>query len=623
MAVASDPPPAPVWLALARRLLRSRLLIAALLWLLALQVFSRAPVPGGRGASRVDHAGVEAYPLSDAGCDFQNALAILTGEGWVNWRGTNRWSVYKPGWGAALAVTALVTGRDTGRMQRLITAGLSLAAPAFFLLLLTLFPGPRGVPVAALATVFFVLNPSDQSWWFQRQMMTEGPTLLLALVFAILALRIGRRPPAADWHTFALGLTGGAAALVRGQARYAVAAAVAVMVLARIRRPRLAARFLALFACGFLVVVGPLYLKTSFHLKSLYTGTSYYALVTMLDWTEAGRAVGGSALAAEDREPEQRALEAMSRRAIEALRFNLRDPGRVVARGLRDVREVLFGAPAKIFDTRSGRPAFLYPMALLFALGVVAAARRHGLDALVPAAYAAGYLLPNLLYSYFLPRFGAPVGWVGLAFVSGSLLWWVNESRPGAADRLVPSLVEPPPQAVVPRAWLVPSAVWVVLAAALLLWVDLRPRPDVDVERLLASPKVLGVLANNGVELDDRLRAEIERAVNHDEPSPRVHVGIAHLPMMTRPRNSGLVHGWVILQPRPRPYTVFFSISPWKNDGSFELYTVSRQRWMYRGYRHGDRVVAILKPPAETTPVPTMFPQVEAAAVFPVRWADG
>lgn len=341
----------------------------------------------------------------------------------MNWRDTNRWSVYKPGWGAALEVTALLTGRDTARMQQLITWVLSLAAPAFFCLLLVLFPGPRSVPVAALATVFFTLNPAERSWWFQRHMVTEGPSLLLALLFSVLALRVGRGAFVADWRCFALGLVGGMAALVRGQARYAVAAAIVVMVISRIRRPRLAARFLVMFACGFLVIVGPLYLKTSYHLKSLYTGTSYFALVTILDWTESGRAVGGSALAEEDRAPEQRAMRAMSRRAFEALELNLSSPGRVLQRGLRMLRQVLFAAPAKIFGTRPARMPFFPLVSVAFLTGVFLAGRRHGLDALVPLAYTMGYLLPNLAYSFFRLRFAVPVGWVGLAFAAGAIIW--------------------------------------------------------------------------------------------------------------------------------------------------------------------------------------------------------
>lgn len=175
-----------------------------------------------------------------------------------------------------------------------------------------------------------------------------------------------------------------------------------------------------------------------------------------------------------------------------------------------------------------------------------------------------------------------------------------------------------------PRLWIpVATAVWVLLGAGLMIWVDLRRRPDVDVDRLLADHRIRGVLNKSGIALHQGLRTEIERAINQDQPSSRALVGVAHLPMTTRPTDRSLNHGWVTLRPRAETYTVFFLISPWKNDGSFELYTVSKSRALYRGFRHGDRVLAILKPPEQTSRVPSLFPHVEAVGVFPLRWADG
>lgn len=76
-----DPSRVTAWFAAALRLAYSPLLIAVLLWFFAVHSFSQAPIPRDRWASRVDHAGVTAYPVSDAGGDFQNALALLTGDG--------------------------------------------------------------------------------------------------------------------------------------------------------------------------------------------------------------------------------------------------------------------------------------------------------------------------------------------------------------------------------------------------------------------------------------------------------------------------------------------------------------------------------------------------------------
>ncbi len=78
---------------------RSRLLIsvaAALsLWAFATVRFSQPPAqksghPNRAHVFRIDVNEIEAYPRSDAAMDYLNGMAILSGDGWVNWRDTNR-----------------------------------------------------------------------------------------------------------------------------------------------------------------------------------------------------------------------------------------------------------------------------------------------------------------------------------------------------------------------------------------------------------------------------------------------------------------------------------------------------------------------------------------------------
>ncbi len=168
--------------------------MVVLLWVFALQHMTRAPDRWGR-EYRIDRKEAVAYPYSDAFVDYLNAIAIVSGDGWVHWRRTNRWSAYRPGWAAFLAGLATVYGRDPEAMQRLITVLLAGVTPAFFLLITSLFPSPRSPPIAAAAAVLFTVNAPHVSWWFQNTMMTEGPTLLLSLLFCSLALRLGVAEP--------------------------------------------------------------------------------------------------------------------------------------------------------------------------------------------------------------------------------------------------------------------------------------------------------------------------------------------------------------------------------------------------------------------------------------------
>jgi hypothetical protein len=80
------------------------LAVAAGLWLFAWRLISTEPMrEDGILVYRVDASEIVAYPRSDAAMDYLNGVALLSGDGWVNWRVTNRWSVYRPG-GARFSV---------------------------------------------------------------------------------------------------------------------------------------------------------------------------------------------------------------------------------------------------------------------------------------------------------------------------------------------------------------------------------------------------------------------------------------------------------------------------------------------------------------------------------------
>ena len=182
---------------------RSLLIVLAVigLWLLAWWLISTAPLrEQGILVYRVDVNEIAAYPRSDAAMDYLNAMAILTGDGWVNWRDTNRWSVYRPGWGAFLAGLALLTGGEPAAMQGILSFLLAATAPALLLLLLALYRGPGDLFVAVAAALAWTLRPFF-GWQLQRSMMSEGPAVLLGVLFCLLAVRFCRRGAEWAWRT--------------------------------------------------------------------------------------------------------------------------------------------------------------------------------------------------------------------------------------------------------------------------------------------------------------------------------------------------------------------------------------------------------------------------------------
>src|SRR5690606_30105890 len=120
-------------------------------------------------------------------------------------------------------------------------------------------------------------------------------------------------------------LVAGALALVRSQARFGVAGLVVVLALVAARSPA-GRRFLAAAAFGLVAVVAPVYVKTSVHLGVPYLGTEICSLRAVLNWTEAGRAAGGTIGLAAARADEAQVLDALAARAQDAALLQLRRP---------------------------------------------------------------------------------------------------------------------------------------------------------------------------------------------------------------------------------------------------------------------------------------------------------
>lgn len=606
-------------------------LVVALLalWLLAWSRLSRDPTP--TPLTRIDRPGAVAYPIGDAGCDFQNALAILSGDGWVNWRAGNRWSVYKPGWAVALATVAALTEVDTARMQRVLTAGYALAAPAFALVLLALVPGRAAPLLAALGAIAFVFFP-PRSWWFARTMMTEGPTLLLALLVCWLAMRaLSRRIWRASDGVW-LGLAGGILSLVRSQGRFALLALLAVILLAA-RRPRRgrAALLLALLL-AYAAAVGPYYLKTSWQIGQPFFGTAVHDLVTALAWTRPGKAVGGQEISGREFASEAEALDALEARAAEAVRHNLRSPLRLLATGARGFLAEMTAIPARLLALDPPPLPARVLLALLAGGGLLLAVARRGAAGAIPLAFAAGYVAPSVALSYFLPRFADPIAWVGLAYVAVPL-GLVLDFRSARRLRLVRRarvLRRTPRSDRAPRhavAWRrlalfgLLTALWIVVAAAALVAYDRRPFRPIEVAALFAEPGSRELARAAGVELDEALRRRVETDLQSGAGITAVE-GIAHLPLEMSPGESALASRWLRLRAAPETYTAFFLATPWKSRGGrFGLTLVTVPGELYAPFRQGDRVLVMLAGAGESRfdAASPFAPTVSARLVLPVR----
>ena len=615
------------------RLLLTVVAVVAL-WLGAWRLIATAPLPEkGILVYRVDAGEVVAYPRSDAAMDYLNAMAILSGDGWVNWRDTNRWSVYRPGWGAFLAGLALLTGGEPAAMQGLLSFLLAATAPAFLLLMLQLYPGDRDLLLALAATIPWMLKPFF-GWQLQRTMMSEGPAMLLALVFCLLAVRFGRRLEEWTWRQGAvLGLVAGALSLVRGQSRFGILLVVLVLAAASLGTARRRLPFFAGLACGALVVVGPIFLKTSIHLRLPYAGTSYTALYNTLEYTPVGRYVGGTAYPDGAPLSEREAMRLFQGRVRQGIAAALSQPGEMARDGFLHFSRTVHASVAELFGFQLPPPKRKAPvaskLAILYALaglGLFFAWRRAGPVALAPLAFALGYFSPTVPFKFYSNRLGMPISWVGWVYVAGALLLLLRwgAQRRAVGEKVVAASAGPPPEGWPPRRAFALVAAWLVLATAALIWMDLRPLPEVDAERLLADQRSRRALQASGLEVDATLVAEADRLLNRDGPSERLLAGVAVLPMSLAPGDEPVLQPFSkqLLGPGDRGQDLFYLVSPWKRGGSLGMFQVRLGPGGAADLRPGDVVLVVRQ--ADSAPVTgrNRVTRLDAVAALPTRWAD-
>lgn len=544
------------------------LVVVTALWLVAWAQFADGPVDR---MYRIDRGAAVAYPSRDALDAYGSALAVLVGDGWANWESSSRWTLCKVGWKALLVPLAWLFDRDPARMQHALTFLLASTGPAFYFLVRQLLPEHRGRTAASAATLLFLFSPLEGAWSFQRSMMTEGPTLVFSLLVCALALRAVRR---GSWHYSAavsLGLLSGVLVLVRSQTRLSLAALAALVGILAWNRPG-GRRFLAAVTLSAFAVLGPVYLKTSYHLGRLYLGTEICSVRAVLNWTPCGQAVGGTGglpTISEAREGE--VLDALNDRARAALAVQLEHP---LAPAKAAVERFLYFTYSPLLQLIRGpwRVWLCFPAVLLLACGIASAWPRLGPGALIPVAYATCYLLPNALFSLYWSRHGAPISWLGIAYTAAIPYAFVSPRR-GVPDR-------PSGEASArPLVWLTAAcALWAAVCTSWMLHVDLAPFSPVDWSAVASRPEMREALGGEAAD------------------SASVHVAVGHLllPMEVAPNDPPFRYDEETLLPRAEVYSTFFLVRAWKENGGF-----SRRRLWIRGrlpagLRNGDRVVVVM-----------------------------
>jgi len=631
-------------------------LVLALLWLYADRNFGYTSVDS---FCRFDFGSAAAYPVSDAGCDFQNALAMRSGDGWVNWRETNRWTVYKPGWAALLGGVGLVTDFEPARMQRILTFLFAAVVPGFFLLVCVLFPGRFTPPVALFAALAFLRYPLTGTWWFTQCMMTEGPTLLLAVVTCWLAVRAAARRRWIWHHGLWVGLAAGAVAMVRSQARYAAVLLACGLLIGALRRWRARVAFLVLFTVGFLALQGPYLLKSSVHLGRPFYGASVLDLWAILAWTRVGQEVGGKSIDPSSFPSETAALDAMWAKTQEAVALNLQAPWPPLAEGWSRLRSYALGVPAALLGVRREDPGLVWRVMTLAAVGLLAATLRWGAVAWVPLLFALGYMGPLVATNYYLPRFGVPISWLGLLYGLGGILAIADPSQRRPAVRRLRSLARVarrawqqrllpwlrrdasrprsatfparhrarPPQSSA-EAWpkkvvLLSIAAYLAVTTGCLLWVDAAPLHRPSAERLLADGRVQAAFIAAGVTVDNTLREQITLALAGAGDERRVMLGVAHLPILVRPHDKAARNTWFNVDPWDREYTAVLLASGWKaSPRRFVLHQLAIDGRIYDGFSNGDWVLAVVDETLRPGPhawTEFAYP-VRARAIVPLRW---
>ncbi len=158
----------------------------------------------------------------------------------------------------------------------------------------------------------------------------------------------------------------------------------------------------------------------------------------------------------------------------------------------------------------------------------------------------------------------------------------------------------------------------------MLLWLDLRPLPAVDADRLFADERSRRALAEAGVAADAGLVEEADRLLNGDVASDRLLAGVAVLPMSLAPGDGPVLQPFSKerLRPGERGFDLFYLVSPWKRGGALGMFRVRLGLGAAAPIRHGDQVLVVRQPGAPESMGKNLVLRLEAAAVLPTRWAD-
>lgn len=226
----------------------------------------------------------------------------------------------------------------------------------------------------------------------------------------------------------------------------------------------------------------------------------------------------------------------------------------------------------------------------------------------------------------YRPRYGAPISWVGLVYVAGALLLFggadvVARRRDQGADASIRDAAGP----VWPGGrFFVAGGAWLVLSTAILLWMDTRPLPEVDVERLFADDRSRAVLAGAGVAAGPEMIEEAGRLLNKDQRGERLLAGVVAFPMTVRPGDEPvpLIFGNGSVIPGEETFGAFHLVSPWKRGGDFRISHVGLSGGLTDGIRPGAEVLVVREPDSVDSVGEFGVVGVRAAAVLPTRWAE-
>lgn len=576
-----------------------------------------------------------AYPLSDALEAYRGGLAILTGDGWVNWWKDTRWTTYKPGWNAFLAALAIPCGRIPSEMQLIVTFLMGIIGPAFYFAATSFARGPASRCAALVVTLLFLHFPQGETWWFLNAFMTEGPTLAFNLLIIGLAMRVALRARWTVPNGIALGLLAAAVCLVREQTRYSVVAAVLILGLCAMRQPRRATAFFLALLAAFLFVVGPNYAKTSWHIGQVYTGTSHRAVKTMMDYPKLCRLYPEPPLTDAEKATEASQIEAYMQRSMYLAKKNFEEPGRIAVEALKNLSLYAFTSPARAvgteglnlkdgfggdFTKRAALPVPLLIACLIAALaGLWMAWGQAGYAALIPLAYAVAYMVPNTVFSYYLERFGAPISYLGwLYFAFAVPILFTNQRRMSGLAKMARMRLSLPPVGRFLRGCVhyfgmrkkhvllgaCTLALWIGLSAAGLVWFDTRPLPSWKPEDLLANPKANGALSAAGIPADAALTEEIRAAMAGNGRSGRIKIASVFLPVVNRQTQAD---GTEVT-------TTSLSIAfPWKTAGEYSDETVQIPETPPEDLVNGEFCVVVCDNPPR---------RGQAKTILPIRWAE-